>query len=132
MVDKTGMEKIRQRIDAIDKQLLTLISERAGMAAEVAKLKGGDEPEAVFYRPEREAQVLRRIIENNNGPVADEEIARLFREIMSVCLALEQQMNVAYLGPAGTFTQSAALKHFGHSVKTTAQASIGEVFREVE
>jgi chorismate mutase / prephenate dehydratase len=132
MAIESSLEDIRARIDAIDKDLLALISERAQLATEVAKLKGSDDGEVVFYRPEREAQVLRKIIEYNKGPVADEEMARLFREIMSACLALEQQLQVAYLGPEATFTQSAALKHFGHSVKTMAQASIAEVFREVE
>jgi len=76
--------------------------------------------------------LLRNIIDKNKGPLSEEEMARLFREIMSACLALEQILDIAYLGPEGTFTQSAALKHFGHSVKTTALASIDQVFREVE
>lgn len=132
MANESGLEDVRTRIDAIDEKLLVLISERAHLATEVAKLKSSDNSETVFYRPEREAQVLRKIIERNKGPIADEEMARLFREIMSACLALEQQLQIAYLGPQGTFTQSAALKHFGRSVKTKAQASIAEVFREVE
>jgi chorismate mutase / prephenate dehydratase len=132
MENKPDLEDIRVRIDAIDKQLLNLISERAGLATEVAKIKSIESSDAVFYRPEREAQVLRKIIENNEGPLASNEVARLFREIMSACLALEQQLKVAYLGPQATFTHSAALKHFGHSVNTIAQTSITEVFREVE
>lgn len=132
MANDSGLEDVRTRIDAIDEKLLVLISERARLATEVAKLKNSDSGEVVFYRPEREAQVLRKITERNKGPIADDEMARLFREIMSVCLALEQQLQVAYLGPEGTFTQSAALKHFGRSVRTKAQASIAEVFREVE
>ena len=76
--------------------------------------------------------MLRRIIERNPGPLADEEIARLFRELMSACLALEQPLAIAYLGPEGTYTQAAALKHFGHSVTTQPYVSIAEVFREVE
>jgi chorismate mutase/prephenate dehydratase len=68
----------------------------------------------------------------NKGPVSNEEMARLFREIMSACLALEQPMKIAFLGPEGTFTQAAALKHFGHSVITVPLATIDEVFREVE
>ncbi|MEN8176323.1 MAG: prephenate dehydratase, partial [Pseudomonadota bacterium] len=81
---------------------------------------------------DREAMVLRRVKEANPGPLDGEEVARIFREIMSACLALEKPLDVAYLGPEGTFTQSAALKHFGHSVNTTALSSIGDVFREVE
>jgi chorismate mutase/prephenate dehydratase len=133
MDNESDLEDLRSRIDATDDQILSLISERARLAAEIARLKrGNDQVEAVFYRPGREAQVLRDIIRKNKGPLADEEMARLFREIMSACLALEQGLHVVFLGPEGTFTQSAALKHFGHSVKTNAQASIAEVFREVE
>jgi len=76
--------------------------------------------------------VLRKVMERNRGPLSDEEMARLFREIMSACLAVEQVMNIAFLGPEGTFTQAAALKHFGHSVKTLPMTSIADVFREVE
>jgi len=132
MPDQAELEDLRTRIDDVDARLLALISERAILAAEVARVKGQHLDNNGFYRPEREAQVLRSIIEKNEGPLSEEEIARLFREIMSACLALEQVLNIAYLGPEGTFTQSAALKHFGHSVKTTALASIDQVFREVE
>jgi chorismate mutase/prephenate dehydratase len=85
-----------------------------------------------FYRPEREAEVLAKILARHGGPLPAEEMARLFREIMSACLALESKLRVAFLGPEGTFTQEAALKHFGHSVETVALAAIDEVFREVE
>jgi len=132
MPDQAELEDLRTRIDDIDARLLALISERAKLAAEVARVKGQHLDNNGFYRPEREAQVLRSIIEKNEGPLSEEEIARLFREIMSACLALEQVLKIAYLGPEGTFTQSAALKHFGHSVTTTALASIDQVFREVE
>jgi chorismate mutase/prephenate dehydratase len=125
------LDQIRARIDAIDRELLGLISRRAELACQVARVKTA-QGEKHCYRPEREAQVLRSIIENNPGPLSDEETARLFREIMSACLALEQPLAVAYLGPQGTYTQSAALKHFGHSVDTQPYASIEEVFREVE
>ncbi|GHB27309.1 prephenate dehydratase [Salinicola rhizosphaerae] len=123
---------LRQRIDTIDSELLRLISERAACAQEVAHVKTADDPDAVFYRPEREAQVLRRVMENNPGPLHGEEMARLFREIMSACLALEKPIKVAFLGPEGTFTQQAALKHFGHSAISRPMAAIDEVFREVE
>jgi chorismate mutase domain of proteobacterial P-protein, clade 2 len=115
-----------------DARLLGLISERARLATKIARVKGKDPGNNNYYRPEREAQVLRNIISQNKGPLAEEEIARLFREIMSACLALEQVLNIAYLGPEGTFTQAAALKHFGHSVNSTALGSIDQVFREVE
>lgn len=115
----------------LDQQIQEAISKRAELAQQVAHAKRVEDSN-VFYRPEREADVLRRIMERNAGPLSDEEMARVFREIMSVCLALEQVMTIAYLGPEGTFTQAAAHKHFGHSVKTLALATIDNVFREVE
>ncbi len=131
------LEAVRQRIDAIDQDLLRLINERARCAQEVGRIKAaadqaGEEGTVQFYRPEREAAILRGIKARNPGPLGDEEAARLFREIMSACLAMERPLNAAYLGPAGTFTQAAAIKHFGHSVHTTALPSIGDIFREVE
>lgn len=123
---------LRDQIDSLDKQILKLISDRAGCAQRVAEVKtaaGADSTQ--FYRPEREAQVLRKIMELNEGPLDDEEMARLFREIMSACLALEDPVKVAFLGPEGTFTQEAALKHFGHSAVTVPMGAIDEVFREV-
>lgn len=132
MNERDRLQVIRQRIDVLDEEILRLISERARCAQEVAAVKRESDPEAQFYRPEREAQVLRRILELNPGPLPGEEMARLFREIMSACLALEEPLTIAFLGPEGTFTQAAALKHFGHSVATCALASIDEVFREVE
>ncbi|MCL7938881.1 prephenate dehydratase [Halomonas sp. ATCH28] len=127
-----SLEALRQRIDALDNDILRLISERAACAQQVAEIKAEHEPGGVFYRPEREAQVLRRVMELNKGPLDSEEMARLFREIMSACLALEQPVKVAYLGPEGTFTQQAALKHFGESAISLPMAAIDEVFREVE
>ncbi|MBR9903321.1 MAG: chorismate mutase, partial [Gammaproteobacteria bacterium] len=108
-----NLDELRQRIDQLDSDILNLISERASCAQQVAHVKLAEDKDAVFYRPEREAQVLRRIMALNKGPLDSEEMARLFREIMSACLALEQPVKVAYLGPEGTFTQQAALKHFG-------------------
>ncbi|MCK5432747.1 MAG: chorismate mutase, partial [Gammaproteobacteria bacterium] len=132
MSDDLTLSELRARIDEIDSSLLELISERAQVATEVARVKSEQSDDNGFYRPEREAQVLRKIIDRNQGPLSEEEMARLFREIMSACLALEQTLDIAYLGPEGTFTQTAALKHFGHSVKTTAMGTIDQVFREVE
>lgn len=132
MSDDAKLGEIRSRIDEIDRKLLDLISERAALAVEVAEVKRHASGAVPFYRPEREAQVLKSIMEANKGPLSDEEITRLFRELMSACLALEQSLNIAYLGPEGTFTQTAALKHFGHSTGTVALPSIDQVFREVE
>ncbi len=133
MSEKLTLDQIRQKIDSLDEQIQTLIGDRARCAQLVAEVKKAEDPAAtVFYRPEREAQVLQKVMARNQGPLHPEEMARLFREIMSACLALEQPMKIAFFGPAGTFTQSAALKHFGHSVQTVPLATIDEVFREVE
>ncbi|MFC0266920.1 prephenate dehydratase [Kushneria aurantia] len=126
------LNALRERIDDLDHRIMALISERAECASTVARVKLAESPEAIFYRPEREAQVLKRIMALNPGPLANEEMARLFREIMSACLALEKPLRVAYLGPEGTFTQQAALKHFGDSAICTPLPAIDEVFREVE
>lgn len=126
------LHAIRLRIDSVDDQIQKLLNERASLAQEVAHVKLAAGEAAVFYRPEREAQILRRVKENNPGPLGSEEMARLFREIISACLALEQPMQIAFLGPAGTFTQAAAFKHFGHAVTTVPFGAIDEVFREVE
>lgn len=125
------LANLRKKIDKLDRGILELISDRAECAQEVAQVKQKESADAVFYRPEREAQVLRRVMERNNGPLDDEEMARLFREIMSACLALEEPVKVAFLGPEGTFTQQAAVKHFGHSAVCVPMSAIDEVFREV-
>gem|GEM_PF-5657119 len=132
MSDAEQLGKIRDRIDAIDEQVHQLLNQRAEAAMEVARIKLSADPNAVFYRPEREAQVLRMVQERNQGPLDDEEVARLFREIMSACLALERPLKVAYLGPEGTFTQAAAWKHFGHAMEALPVVSIPDIFREVE
>jgi chorismate mutase/prephenate dehydratase len=126
------LEQVRRRIDKVDEQIQRLISERARLAQQVgvSKTRGGRTVD--FYRPEREAQVLRMARERNRGPLRDEEVLRLFREIMSACLAQQEPLKVAFLGPEGTFTQSALLNHFGHSVRALALGSIDEVFHEVE
>ena len=128
--------KLRERIDALDEQLLELFNQRAGCAVEVARVKrelNEDPEESIeFFRPEREAQVLKRLKALNKGPLSDQEVARLIREVMSACLALEQPLKIAYLGPEGTYTQTAALKHFGHSVSTAPMSSIPDVFAAVE
>lgn len=131
--EKQQLEALRVRIDTIDSEIGRLISERAQCAQDVAEVKKAHtEGEVVYYRPEREAQVLRKAMDRNEGPLDDEEVARLFREIMSACLALEQPIKVAFLGPEGTFTEQAALKHFGHSAVSVPMSAIDEVFREVE
>ncbi len=131
MGSKEKLEAVRERIDALDQQLQDLINERARLAQGVAEIKLEVGERDNFYRPEREIQVLRKVQERQVGPLSQEEMARLFREVMSACLALERPLTVAFLGPEGTFTQAAALKHFGHSVVTHSQKSIDAIFREV-
>ena len=129
-----ALDSLRDQIDEVDQQLHQLISQRARLAEQVALAKKATDAAPAFYRPEREAQVLRKVMTRNqaqDGPLADETIARLFREIMSACLALEAPQRIAYLGPAGTFTHTAAIKHFGHAAQTHPLATIDEVFREV-
>jgi chorismate mutase / prephenate dehydratase len=124
---------IRDRIDGIDEEIQGLLNERARISqqAGVSKAAHGLST-ADFYRPEREAQVLRAAIERNRGPLRNEEIVRLFREIMSACLAQQEPLKIAFLGPEGTFSQQAALKHFGHSVRALPLAAISEIFEEVQ
>ncbi|MBM4196522.1 MAG: prephenate dehydratase [Gammaproteobacteria bacterium] len=126
------LAEFRRRIDELDTRIGELISDRARVAQQVAVSKGSAGGTVEFYRPEREAQVLRAVVARNKGPLTNEEMVRLFREIMSACLAQEEPLKVGYLGPEGTFSQSAVYKHFGHSVRTLPLATIDEVFHEVE
>jgi chorismate mutase/prephenate dehydratase len=129
---KPDLAEIRSRIDEIDASLQALLNERARYAQQVGISKHADGHTVDFYRPEREAEVLRAAIKRNKGPLRDEEVLRLFREIMSACLAQQEPLKVAFLGPEGTFTQQAVYKQFGHSVRALALPSIEEVFHEVE
>jgi chorismate mutase / prephenate dehydratase len=127
-----NLDEVRGKIDSIDEKIHGLINDRARLAQLVGISKTRDGRTVDFYRPEREAQVLRMARERNSGPLRDAEILRLFREIMSACLAQQEPLKVAFLGPEGTFTQTAVLTHFGHSVRALPLASIDEVFHEVE
>ncbi len=118
---------LRNRIDHLDEEILARLSERAKCAQRVGEIKHGN-----VYRPEREAQVLRRLAELNPGPLPPEAVKKIFREVMSACLALEQPLRVAYLGPAGTFSESASRKHFGSAPTFIPLATIEDVFRAVE
>ncbi|MBS0193208.1 MAG: prephenate dehydratase [Proteobacteria bacterium] len=127
-----NLADVRARIDGIDRQIQDLIAERAQFARQVGKAKGKLAAAVEYYRPEREAQVLRMVIDRNHGPLTDEEMVRLFREIMSACLAQQEPLKVGFLGPEGTFSEQAVRKHFGHSAHGLPLASIEEVFQEVE
>ena len=122
---------VRAQIDGIDREIQSLIAERALWAHQVGKAKGKLAAAIDYYRPEREAQVLRRVVDRNDGPLSDEVLVRLFREIMSACLAQQEPLKIGYLGPEGTFSQQAVHKQFGHSAKGLPLVSIEEVFDEV-
>jgi chorismate mutase/prephenate dehydratase len=128
-----SLEDIRKDIDALDRELQALINHRAELAQEVAHVKqAAGEDAAGFYRPEREAQILRDVAARNPGPLPGDEVARIFREIMSACLALEMPLRIAFLGPKGTYTHAAALRHFGHSITSLPLPAIASVFHDVE
>ncbi len=122
------LKQLRDKIDLIDSELLNLVNQRARLAQEVGKIKKS----GIIYRPEREAQILSRLQSQNPGPIANENIAQLFTEVMSQCRALEKKMVVAYLGPRGTFSEEAVIKRFGHAITALACDSIDEVFSKVE
>jgi len=136
MADKTpdnlDLAEIRERINAIDERIQGLINDRAKIAQLVGVAKGDLGSAVEYYRPEREAEVLRKVVDRNDGPMRDEEMLRLFREIMSACLAQQEPLKIGFLGPEGTFTQTAVYKHFGHSVRALPYHTIDEVFQEVE
>ena len=130
--DALNLPEIRKHINEIDERIQALINERATFAQKVGAAKGDVESAVDYYRPEREAEVLRSVLERNEGPLRDEEMLRLFREIMSACLAQQEPLKIGFLGPEGTFTQTAVFKHFGHSVRALPFHTIDEVFQEVE
>jgi len=122
------LQDIRRKIDALDVRLVKLISARAKIVQRVGKIKKN----ILVYRPDRETQVLRRISELNQGPMPSSSLRRIYIEIMSACRALEDKLAVAYLGPQGTFSQEAVIRHFGHSIATRSCTTIDEVFKHVE
>ncbi|WP_372184325.1 prephenate dehydratase [Xanthomonas axonopodis] len=123
---------VRAKIDEIDRNIQALIAERANFAHQVGKAKGKLAAAVDYYRPEREAQVLRMVVDRNEGPLSDEVLVHVYREIMSACLAQQEPLKIGYLGPEGTFSQQAVLKHFGRSAVGLPMATIEEVFQEVE
>jgi chorismate mutase/prephenate dehydratase len=118
---------LRVQIDALDHELLALLNRRAKVAELVGEVKRREG--SPFLRPDRVAKVIENLQQSNPGPLRDEHVAAVWREIMSACLALEAPVRVAYLGPAGTFSEQAALQFFGTSIEHIACASIDEVFR---
>ena len=126
------LSDVRAKIDQIDRTIQSLIAERARFAHQVGKAKGKLAAAVDYYRPEREAQVLRMVVDRNEGPLSDELLVHVFREIMSACLAQQEPLKVGYLGPEGSFTQQAMQKHFGRSALGLPLVNIEEIFQEVE
>ena len=122
------LKKFRDEIDAIDEHLLKLVNERASLARQIGNLK----EDGVIFRPEREAQVLRRLQAHNAGPLSNEAVSHIFRGVMSNCRALEKELSIAFLGPLGTYSEEAALKQFGLGRQAVVCGSIDEVFRTLE
>ena len=118
---------LRAQIDALDRELLALLNRRAGLALQVGEIKKREG--SVVFRPEREAQVIDSLKSANPGPLATASVAPIWREIMSACRSLETPLRIAYLGPAGTFSELAALGYFGASIVHVPCGSIDEVFR---
>jgi len=123
------LPELRTQIDALDQELLALLNRRASLAHEVGEIKKVEG--SPIFRPEREAQVITGLQSGNPGPLKRESVASIWREIMSACRALEAPQRVAYLGPAGTFSEQAALQFFGSSIERMPCGSIDEVFRAI-
>ncbi|WP_158938317.1 prephenate dehydratase [Burkholderia sp. S171] len=121
---------LRERIDALDAQLIALLNQRAAVALEVGEVK--KHFNAPVFRPEREMQVIARLQEMSEGPLADDHISSIWREIMAASRALEKTLRAAYLGPVGTYSEQAMVEYFGHSIEGVPCPSIDEVFRSVE
>lgn len=127
-----NLQTIRQKIDSIDKQIQLLINERAQLAQTIGNSKREQSEDKVFYRPEREAQILQAITARNTGPLSDKQVIAIFRPILTACLSLQQPIKIAYLGPEGSYSQAAIFKHFGAETMTAPTTSIERIFREIE
>ena len=130
-MNKNKIKPIRQKIDAIDHQILKLIQKRGSLAQKIGDLKGLIDSKIPFYKPSREAEILRNISKLNEGPISDEKIKYIFKEIISSCLSLEEELTIAYLGPEGTHSEGAVIQHFGSSPKRSPRSTIEDVFHQV-
>src|SRR5690606_32573164 len=128
---KPDLGAVRAQIDGIDREIQSLIAERALFARQVGHAKGKLAAAVEYYRPESVALALRRVAGRNVGPLSYEALVRLFREITAACLAQQEPLKVGYLGPVGTFWQQAVRKHIGHFALGLALASVEELFDEV-
>src|SRR6185369_7893077 len=121
------LSTLRAEIDSVDRELLQLLNRRAALANEVGEIKRAEG--STVFRPEREAQVINGLEAANPGPLKNSNVAGIWREIMSACRALEAPQRVAYLGPAGTFSEQAAVQYFGSSIEHVPCISFDEVFQ---
>ena len=133
----SDLNKLRLEIDRLDDELLKLLNTRAEVSKQIGAAKrvqsdSGQGEVAVVYRPEREAHVLRRLQDANPGPLPNDAVSRIYHEIMSASSALQRPIRVAYLGPAGTFSEQAVIKQFGRSAIAVPCANFDEVFRRTE
>jgi chorismate mutase/prephenate dehydratase len=124
-----SLEELRQAIDELDARIVALLNERAQVALRIGEVKRQSSKQV--YTPSRESEVLRSAIQANQGPLPEEAIRSVFREIMSACIALQQPLKVAYLGPQSTFTHLAAQAKFGSSVEYLPNRDILGIFRSV-
>ena len=127
MSKKKELDSIRKKIDELDTELLQMLNQRSSLAIEAGETK----KEEVIYKPEREAYILRQLIKINTGPLSDKQIVNIFKEIISGCRAQEKEIDIAFLGPEGTYSDSAVKENFGSSISKTALDTIEEVFKEV-
>ena len=127
MSKKKELDSIRKKIDELDAELLQMLNQRSSLAIEAGETK----KEEVIYKPEREAYILRQLIKINTGPLSDKQIVNIFKEIISGCRAQEKEIDIAFLGPEGTYSDSAVKENFGSSISKTALDTIEEVFKEV-
>jgi chorismate mutase/prephenate dehydratase len=127
---KSEIESLRAGIDRVDAGILKLLNERSGLVIRVGRAKSREKKD--FYAPERELEVVKRLIERNRGPFPDQALRNVFREIMSASLSLERPLKIAFLGPVATFTHQACIRHFGLSGEFIPKKDIAEVFEDVE
>ncbi|OHB37389.1 MAG: chorismate mutase, partial [Planctomycetes bacterium GWA2_50_13] len=124
------LESLRKQIDDLDSKIVKLLNDRAGIAQRIGEVKRQTSTEV--YHPNREQQVYERVLSENKGPLPNDSLMAIYRELMAGSRALEKPLKVSYLGPAGTFSFVAARKSFGASVEYLPQRGIDAVFREVE
>lgn len=125
-----SVEEVRAQIDALDSELVRLIAERAELAREIGRLKG--DTNAPYFTPEREHQIFERLASLPAGPLRPAQVTAIFREIISAARAAEKPLSIAYWGPPGTYSHSAAIQTFGRSTNLMAVDSIRDVFKSVE